>query len=114
MVQVGRSSPGPTDSRKASDIFLQGSSAVGHIPIAMPELTVTAPTLITDAELLLAHQAGDPTAFERIYARHRDLVWRSCRRQVPAADIEDAVQAVFLVLLRLAERLQTHPCLPAW
>ena len=68
----------------------------------------------TDSELLHAHLAGDATAFEQLHQRHHDLVWRTCRRLVPAAEVEDAVQAVFLVLLRQAGRLQQHSCLPAW
>ena len=67
----------------------------------------------TDSDLLRVHLAGAATAFELLHRRHHELVWRTCRRLVPAAE-EAAVQAVFLVLLRQAARIQHHPCLPAW
>lgn len=54
----------------------------------------------TDAELLLACREGDQAALMVLIARYEDLVRRACRRQAPPSDIEDCVQAVFVVLAR--------------
>jgi RNA polymerase sigma factor (sigma-70 family) len=72
------------------------------------------PSTATDAELLAAHLSGDPAALPALVARHHPLVAGACRRALPGADADDAVQAVFLVLLRKAAAARGHPCLPAW
>ncbi len=53
-----------------------------------------------DGELLLACREGDQAALMALIARYEDLVRRACRRQAPSAEVEDCVQAVFVVLAR--------------
>lgn len=58
----------------------------------------------SDADLVLAVRAGQPGAFDVLYARHWPRVVGVCARRVPASDVEDAAQDVFL---RALHRLDT-------
>ena len=50
-----------------------------------------------DAELVASARAGDPAAFEALYARHVDAVRAVCRRRLRhSEDVADAVQDTFL------------------
>lgn len=54
----------------------------------------------SDAELLVAHRAGDPEAFGQLFARHRNRLWavalRTTGNPEDAADaLQDAVVAAF-------------------
>ncbi|MCC6678962.1 MAG: sigma-70 family RNA polymerase sigma factor [Phycisphaerales bacterium] len=69
----------------------------------------------TDAELVAALNAGEPSAFEALYLRHRDWVFRVARRYAPPGeDPADITHEVFLTLLRkfpgfrLTARLTTY------
>ncbi len=63
-------------------------------------------TMTSDAELLRAHLGGDQDAFAILVGRHLGLVRAACARQLGAsAAVDDAVQAVFLVLARKAEAM---------
>jgi hypothetical protein len=55
-----------------------------------------------DAELLARFAAGDdPAAFEAVVRRHAPIVLAACRKALSdPADVDDAFQATFLVLLR--------------
>lgn len=71
--------------------------------------------LRTDAELVAALNAGDASAFESLYLRHREWVFRVARRYAPAGeDPADITHEVFLALLRqfpgfrLTSRLTTY------
>jgi RNA polymerase sigma factor (sigma-70 family) len=70
----------------------------------------------TDGQLLEDFAArGDAAAFETLLQRHGDMVWQVCRRLLPnASDVEDAFQAVFLVLLRKAASLDRTRSLGSW
>jgi RNA polymerase sigma factor (sigma-70 family) len=67
-----------------------------------------------DQQLLQAFAAGDRIAFDSLVARHQGLVLTACRRQLPAADAEDAAQAVFLILARKPAAAGRSPSLEAW
>ena len=61
----------------------------------------------TDDELVLAHRAGDSHAFEELFDRYREPIWRFFRRRVadpPRA--EELSQETFLALLRSARRYE--------
>ncbi|MBK7405443.1 MAG: sigma-70 family RNA polymerase sigma factor [Phycisphaerales bacterium] len=61
----------------------------------------------TDQELLDAVRAGDPTAFEALYLRHRDWAFRVARRFTSEdARAMDAAQESFLFLLKRAPTLR--------
>lgn len=60
----------------------------------------TRPEEISDAELLRAHTAGDPYAFDTLVRRHRDRLWavalRTMRDPEEAADaLQDALISAF-------------------
>lgn len=67
-----------------------------------------------DRTLLRAAAAGDRAAMDELVRRHGPLVLAACRRQLSAADADDAAQAVFLVLWRRADRAAAAPGLPGW
>ena len=60
-----------------------------------------------DDELMLAYRAGEQHAFELLFDRYRDPIWRFFRRRVPdARRSEELTQETFLALLRAAARYQ--------
>lgn len=51
----------------------------------------------------------------QIFAEHADFVWRSLRRLgVPAADVDDALQEVFLVVHRRLAEYEDRGLMRAW
>jgi RNA polymerase sigma factor (sigma-70 family) len=58
----------------------------------------------SDADLVLAVRAGEPCAFDSLYARHWPRVLGVCARRVAVSDAEDVAQDVFL---RALHRLDT-------
>jgi RNA polymerase sigma factor (sigma-70 family) len=69
----------------------------------------------TDGELLSGFLTGAESDFAELVRRHGPMVWGVCRRALPDfADAEDAFQAVFLVLLRRANRLTGYPTVGPW
>src|SRR3954466_4236918 len=68
------------------------------MPVSLLKLCPRAEGLTPDAELLGRFAAArDEAAFTELVRRHGPVVYRVCRRLVPAA-ADDAFQAVFLVL----------------
>ncbi|MFM2090156.1 MAG: hypothetical protein RLZZ127_645 [Planctomycetota bacterium] len=68
----------------------------------------------SDTELVGQAARGDDEALAALVARHVEAVRALCRRHAPDAAVDDAVQAVFLLLHRRAGSLTAHPCLRAW
>lgn len=68
----------------------------------------------TDAALAAAWRGGDEEAFAALVARYGGLVRAACARQAPRNDVEDCVQAVFLVLSRRPDAAAACPSLAAW
>ena len=65
------------------------------------------PAMRTDDELMLAHRAGDKRAFETLFDRYRESVWRFFRRRVPDAQrSEELTQETFLAVLKGADRYE--------
>lgn len=61
----------------------------------------------TDSELIDAIRAGDGSAFESLYLRHRDWAFRVARRFAPDDGLAvDAVQEAFLYLHRKGRSLR--------
>jgi RNA polymerase sigma-70 factor (ECF subfamily) len=67
-----------------------------------------------DHQLLESYRSGDREAFAVLVARHQGVVRAACLRQAPAGDVEDCVQAVFLVLARRPGPASRAPALVAW
>jgi RNA polymerase sigma factor (sigma-70 family) len=82
------------------------------------ETLFTAGTLAhqTDSELLDRFLARhDELAFRELVARHGPMVLRICRRFLhDRHDIEDAFQAIFLILVRKARTLTDRTALASW
>jgi RNA polymerase sigma-70 factor, ECF subfamily len=59
---------------------------------------------------------SSPTAqITEVFAEHADFVWRSLRRLgVPAADVDDALQEVFLVVYRRLAEYEDRGFMRAW
>ncbi len=68
----------------------------------------------TDGELLQSCREGDQPALTVLIARYEDLVRRACLRQAPSSEVEDCVQAVFLVLARRPAAAAGSVALAPW
>lgn len=73
------------------------------------------------AEGVAGEQGAAPTSgvvaieFDEIYDRHFDFVWRNVRRLgVPEAQLDDAVQEVFLVVHRRLSEFEGRSSLRTW
>src|SRR5262249_9357821 len=95
------------------------SMGVPHLRTLLQHLgTITAAGAATlpDAELL-QRWAGqrDQAAFELLLWRHGPMVLRVCRRLLRQPhDVEDAFQATFLTLVRVAASIRRGEALAAW
>lgn len=71
---------------------------------------------VRDGELLERfRQTQDHAAFEELMHRHGAMVWRLCRRVLGEdAAVEDAYQAVFIVLLEKAGSIRVGDSLASW
>jgi RNA polymerase sigma factor (sigma-70 family) len=68
-----------------------------------------------DTQLLKRFLLGEQAAFDLLVTRHSRLVLYVCRNVLrDACDVEDAAQAVFLVLAHHARSLTTQKSLSAW
>ncbi len=63
--------------------------------------------MVTDEGLMQDVRGGSRTAFETLFERHRDAVWRFFRRRVAdAGRAEELVQDVFVAILQNAKRYE--------
>jgi RNA polymerase sigma-70 factor (ECF subfamily) len=61
----------------------------------------------TDEDLMVAFRGGDRAAFEEIFCRYRDPIWRFFRRRVAEPErAEELAQETFLGLLQAARRYE--------
>ena len=54
----------------------------------------------TDETLVRCAQQGDVTAFNTLYERYLNVVYRRVRYSIPEADVEDVTQEVFIAVIR--------------
>ena len=72
------------------------------------------PDPIPDTTLLAHFQAGDQEAFAALLARYHGLVRAACTRQAAPGEVDDCIQAVFLVLSRRPQSAVRAGNLPGW
>jgi RNA polymerase sigma-70 factor (ECF subfamily) len=78
-----------------------GPGAAGHEP--------------TDPELLAAHVAGDPDAFARLFARHRDRLWAvAVRTMGNPHDAADGLQDGLVSAYRRADTFRGDAAVTTW
>ena len=70
----------------------------------------------SDQELVERFRSGrDDAVFRSILDRHGPMVFHVCRRVLSsAADVEDAFQATFLILIRRGHTVRRHSSLASW
>ncbi len=69
----------------------------------------------TDAELLAAHVAGDPGAFEVIVRRHRDRLWAVALRTTgDPEEAADALQDALISAFRRADQFRGDSAVTTW
>ncbi|MCG5433098.1 RNA polymerase sigma factor SigM [Mycobacterium sp. MYCO198283] len=69
----------------------------------------------TDAELLKAHVAGDPYAFEQLFLRHQRQLYRLARASTRTPeDAADALQDAMLSAHRAAARFRHESAVSTW
>jgi RNA polymerase sigma factor (sigma-70 family) len=72
------------------------------------------PNPTPDATLLAHFQAGDQEAIAALLARYHGLVRAACTRQAAPGEVDDCIQAVFLVLSRRPQSAVRAGNLPGW
>ncbi len=97
-------SPKPTLTEAQKKPQSIGDTAPG------PAISIAAEDEAAD---LAAAQAGDHTAFARLYDRHAAVVLSLCRRLSPA-EAEDATQETFIRAYRLLHKVQSPSKLRPW
>ncbi|MEV8635570.1 RNA polymerase sigma factor SigM [Streptosporangium sp. NPDC051023] len=71
--------------------------------------------VVSDADLLTRHIAGDPQAFSEIVKRHRDRMWAVALRTLGDPDeAADAVQDAFVSAYRKAESFRGEAAVTTW
>ena len=69
----------------------------------------------SDADLLAAHVAGDPTAFEEIVRRHRDRLWSVALRTTgDPEEASDALQDALISAYRRADQFRGDSAVTTW
>jgi len=75
---------------------------------------VTAPAP-TDADLIAAHVAGDPHAFNELVKRHRDRMWAVALRTTrDPEEASDALQDAFISAFRAAGNFRAEAQVTTW
>lgn len=63
---------------------------------------------------MLQFSKGDAGAFDRLYARHKDAVYRYCLRQLPPAIAEEAHQEAWMALMKARTQYEPRSRFKAW
>ena len=71
--------------------------------------------VMSDADLIAAHVAGDPLAFSELVRRHRDRMWATALRTLgDPDDAADAVQDALISAFRCAGGFRGHAQVTTW
>jgi RNA polymerase sigma-70 factor, ECF subfamily len=69
----------------------------------------------SDADLIAAHAAGDPTAFAELVRRHRDRMWAVALRTLrDPEEAADALQEAFISAFRAAASFRAESQVTTW
>jgi RNA polymerase sigma factor (sigma-70 family) len=92
------------------------ASALNPVVRYLSRLTASSASDLSDTDLLERFRArGEESAFTLLMQRHGPAVLGVCRRLLGnAADVDDAFQATFLVLLRKARSIRRSASLGCW
>lgn len=73
------------------------------------------PDPASDAELLAAHVAGDPHAFEQLVRRHKDRLWAVAMRTTgDPEEASDALQDALISAYRRADQFRGDSAVTTW
>ena len=87
-----------------ANFTLLDEQPVWKLAVGSWELTIGKP-MDSDEALMLAVRGGSRPAFETLFDRHRDAIWRFYRRRIDdPGRAEELVQDVFLAILQRAKR----------
>lgn len=71
--------------------------------------------LVSDADLLAMHVAGDEHAFEQLFTRHRDRLWAVALRTMRNPDeASDALQEAMISAFRRADSFRGQAAVTTW
>lgn len=68
----------------------------------------------SDEALIVSLKEGDLAAFESLYDRYLDRVYRRVRAHVPREDVEDVTQEVFLAVVRSLATFRAASSFSTW
>jgi RNA polymerase sigma-70 factor, ECF subfamily len=69
---------------------------------------------LPDDELMLQYASGDAHAFDQLYARHKDAVYRYCRRQLLHGVVDDVHQEIWMAVINARQKYQARGQFKAW
>src|SRR4051812_17676751 len=75
---------------------------------------MTTQEALEDVAIVRAAQAGDASAFTALYRRYARVVHCILLSRLPASDVEDLVQEVFLTALNKLKSLREPAAFPGW
>lgn len=68
----------------------------------------------SDDELMRRYSKGDAGAFDVLYARHKDAVYRYCSRQLPVAIAAEAHQETWMALIKARKQYEPRKRFASW
>lgn len=96
----------------ATELFLTDFALPGHSQVKCVTPPERKPV---DSVPPIGVREPFPLVFAQVYEEHFDFVWRSARRLgVPQAQVDDAVQEVFLVVHRRLSEFEARSSLKTW
>lgn len=69
---------------------------------------------VTDEQLVKRAQAGDKEAFLTLYNRYLDKVYNRVKSRIPANDVDDVTQEIFMAIVRSIKRFRHQSKFNTW